>query len=375
MLIDENMKLRATLGAVSSLFVDPTQGSRLPDVGIDIHALKEAVERNDKSYLLDLGEMLRDRVGMHSREAHAVKVVNQSQKTSTNAFTQPTPMLNMVDLQARKPNEENSPGEAPIFGRLTARAENELLEKIRLSGESFDSGGLGMLSTPGSPPKMADKNLQNQTNESKATADRSELPKPAPLEELTRAFQRTSKMDTVAESSPVNRPANPSLSHEGQGSSTGTPVDFNQYLHTHLLNSGGGYDELASMDINQFLFPNGPSPPGFQMPDFTSLGMNMPSYNLSNTAPYPTNTFNAIPGSFLHPTLQNTAPSPALGLPSGPSSFLKDSPSEGYAHPAGLSTFTSLSSASPAGTSSSQLQALKDTSKSLHKQARQLIKL
>jgi hypothetical protein len=157
-LIDENMKLRSTLGALSTLFADPTQGSRLPEVGIDIHRLKEAVERNDKNYLLEVGEVLRDKIGMHTREAHATKNVNQARDKQSDEVVvkapTPNPALN-ERIAAKASGIDREAVEAPIFGNLTARAENELFDKIRLSGQNFESGGLGMLTTSGSPPKGA----------------------------------------------------------------------------------------------------------------------------------------------------------------------------------------------------------------------------
>lgn len=371
-LIDENMKLRSTLGALSTLFADPTQGSRLPEVGIDIHRLKEAVERNDKNYLLEVGEVLRDKIGMHTREAHATKNVNQARDKQSDEVVvkapTPNPALN-ERIAAKASGIDREAVEAPIFGNLTARAENELFDKIRLSGQNFESGGLGMLTTSGSPPKGAGQTLQAHPTDTGHGPEASASKHQTQMEELFQTFEATNKRDEGGSYS-----ADPS-NHGAQGSSTGTPVDFNEYLHSNILNSGGSGD-LNNMDFNQFLFPSGPSPPSFQMPDFTNLGMHLSPYNSTHAnAQYPTNTFNTTPSSFLQPHLQHTAPSPAFGLPSGASSFLKESPSEGNTHSTGLSNFTPLSSVDPPGTSSNQLNSLKATSKTLHKQAKQLIKL
>lgn len=375
-LIDENMKLRATLGQISSLFADPTQGSRLPDIGIDIHKLKEAVERNDKTYLLDLGESLRERVGMHSREAQAERAVKDIQGGAGDsaAGKGPSPMINMVESAQKTDVTSHS---EPIFGELTARAEKELLEKIRISGQSLEQGGLGMLTTPRSPVKGSDPALEGSKEGSSGNDDGTGQPATTKIEELFRVFEHTTKMDQVAGISSSAQRAQPAqTSQAAPGSSTGTPVDFNEYLHSDLLNNNSNNDILGGIDFNQFLFPNGPSPPGFQMPDFTNLGMGMSSYN-SMPAPYNSNNFsNNHTASFLQPQLQHTAPSPGFAIPSSATTPLpKQSPTDGQINANGLSSFGSISSMSPAGYGSVQLSALKETSKTLHKQAKQLIKL
>lgn len=371
-LIDENLKLRSTLGAISTLFQDPTQGSRLPDVGIDVHKLKEAVERNDKSFLLDLGEKLRDRIGMHSREAQATSLVKEAQEKSSEATNRTSSMVNMVEVQNGSNEGKSGSEDGPIFGKLTARAEAELLEKLRISGESLESGGLGLLTAPHSPLKAGNSN--SHTSNSDASAQQV----PTQFDELFRVIDHTTKMNKVAttEGTYTEHSAKPSLGHTApQGSSTGTPVDFSEYLHANLLNHSS-HDDLANMDFNQFLFPSGPSPPGFQMPDFTNLGMRMPSYD-PPTSSYPTNSFIPNVNNFLQPPLHQTAPSPAFGTaPSASSTFLKDSPNDGFTHSTGLSNFASMSSVSPAGgASTSQIASLKETSRTLHKQAKQLIEL
>lgn len=413
------MKLRSTLGALSSLFADPTQGSRLPDIGVDIHGLKAAVERNDKSYLLDLGELLRERVGMHKQGHQAEKGMQKQEQGSSvdspsnqpevsrlrepnskrapyNAFEAEPVVFGELTEQGEKmaqQRQDKSSGstsrqleapnlwepsskkdalemEAPIFGSLTAKAEKELLEKIRISGETFESGGLGMLNGPRSPLKG---------NDNKADEISSMQQEPmSSMEELYRVFQQTTKMEEVA---PAQTSAN-TYSHQatGQGSSTGTPVDYNEYLKSSVLN--GGNDDIMNMDFNQFLFPSGPSPPGFQMPDFTNLGLpSIPAYG-SHNAPYTSaNAYAAAtPSTLLQPPHSYSASStPAFGLPSSasPSAFpSKISETDNAVNTTAQPTsVVSAISASLGGATSKSYADLREASKTLHKQAKQLIKL
>lgn len=381
------MKLRATLGQMSSLFADPTQGSRLPDVGVDIHKLKEAIERNDKTYLLDVGELLRARVGMHSREAQAERNVKQAQSNnhkdkedSDKAGTaggkgSSSTMINMVEYT----DNTKSSDQEPIFGSLTAKAERELLEKIRQSGDTLENGGLGLLSTPGSPRKDSASTANgSHTDAAAGTANASGLPAHAPTGGLFSVFGHTNAGDAPArDGNTSNQP--PPVTQTGTGSSTGTPVDFNEYLHADLLSTSNSHSNLlGGLDFNQFLFPNGPSPPGFQLPDFTNLGSSMSSYNNLATGYPASNQFSHNQAaSFLQPHLQHGAPSPAFGMSSSSNTPLppKQLPTDGQITSNGISSFGTVPSVSSAGQGTLQLSALKEASKTLHKQAKQLIKL
>jgi hypothetical protein len=400
-LIDENMRLRSTLGALSSLFSDPTQGSRLPDIGVNITELKTAVERNDKYYLLDLGEKLRERVGMYGREAQTQQLL----KEQSNAVDVPS--------SASAPNTEHSGPEDhskkddpifdPIFGSLTAKAETHLLEKMRQSGHSFESGGLGMLfaqKSPGKDDGSHGANAESSTAQSRerdehvAAVNASGAGRTSEIAELWHVIEQSNRTDMSGTSGlsggtshEHNRPT--AVSHANNAatnstSNTSTPIDFNEYLHASLLGGLGSLDDQGSAgtNLNQFTFPNGPSPPGFQMPDFANLGntINFQSSYNSNAppAPYQSHGFGSSINSFLQPPLLHTVPSPAFGIPTSSSSGLDASPHDRLQASISDAAVPNLYSTTPAmspAIPSLQLAALKQTSKTLHKQAKQLIKL
>lgn len=367
-LIDENMKLRATLGQISTLFADPTQGSRLPDIGVDIHKLKEAVERNDKLYLLDLGDLLRERVGKRTKESQAAKqTAESSEKSKEDGRIVPKAAGDHQTSQDPSKHE-------PIFGSLTARAEKELLDKMQETGQSFETG-LGTLTAPHSPLKASNAAQPQARNGDTGDIDASGQSKTTQIEELFRIFQHTTQMEQAAGSSASAEQPRAGSSHSAQGnnSSTGTPNDFSEYLQTNLSQSN--HDNSGALDFNHFLFANGPSPPGFQMPDFSSFGLNMPQFS-STATPYPTSNINDTANAFLHPQIPSLAPSPAFGLAAGDiGSFFKDAPLSGNAASTTLSNLTPTPAISPAVLPSAPTASLKETSKTLHKQATQLIKL